>query len=347
MMTDKIIIRRPDDWHVHLRDGPMLSQVVNFTAKQFKRAIIMPNLTPPVITVKRGMEYRERIFKSVDPSLSFTPLMVSYLTDDIDKDEVKLGYNEGVFTAAKLYPANATTNSSMGVTDVKNIYPTLEVMQKIGMPLLLHGEVTQKHVDIFDREAVFIDEILKSLIKDFPSLKIVFEHISTSEAADFVLESDNNIAATITPHHLELNRNAIFEGGIRPHNYCLPIVKREKHRVALRKAATSGSPKFFLGTDSAPHSKGAKESACGCAGLFNAPFAMEAYTKIFDEENSLDKLEAFSSEFGPQFYGLPLNEEKVMLERTNTSVPMEIDIINTTIVPFHSGNNIPWKFSRL
>ena len=212
MMTDKIIIRRPDDWHVHLRDGPMLSQVVNFTAKQFKRAIIMPNLTPPVITVKRGMEYRERIFKSVDPSLSFTPLMVSYLTDDIDKDEVKLGYNEGVFTAAKLYPANATTNSSMGVTDVKNIYPTLEVMQKIGMPLLLHGEVTQKHVDIFDREAVFIDEILKSLIKDFPSLKIVFEHISTSEAADFVFESNNNIAATITPHHLELNRNAIFEG---------------------------------------------------------------------------------------------------------------------------------------
>ena len=270
-MTDKIIIRRPDDWHVHLRDGPMLSQIVNFTAKQFKRAIIMPNLTPPVITAEKGIKYRESILKSVDPSLGFTPLMVCYLTDDIDKDEVRIGYNEGIFTAAKLYPANATTNSSLGVTDVKNIYPTLELMQKIGMPLLLHGEVTQKHVDIFDREAIFIDEVLKSLIKDFPSLKIVFEHISTSEAADFVFESNNNIAATITPHHLELNRNAIFEGGIRPHNYCLPIVKREKHRVALRKAAVSGSSKFFLGTDSAPHSKDAKDSACGCAGLFNAP----------------------------------------------------------------------------
>ena len=346
-MTDLLKLTRPDDLHLHLRDGAMLKAVLPSSAAHFARALIMPNLVPPVVTAAQASSYRDRILSALPDDQPFEPLMTLYLTEETDPNDLSAAFQSGLIRAVKLYPAGATTNSASGVSNFERVRPVLERMADIGCPLCVHGEVTDDAVDIFDREAVFIDEILKSLIKDFPSLKIVFEHISTSEAADFVLESDNNIAATITPHHLELNRNAIFEGGIRPHNYCLPIVKREKHRVALRKAATSGSPKFFLGTDSAPHSKGAKESACGCAGLFNAPFAMEAYTKIFDEENSLDKLEAFSSEFGPQFYGLPLNEEKVMLERTNTSVPMEIDIINTTIIPFHSGNNIPWKFSRL
>ena len=248
-MTQKLSLRRPDDWHVHLRDGAMLTDVVNYTARQFARAIVMPNLTPPVTTVAAGIAYRQRILDAVDPSLNFTPLMVCYLTDTIDAEEVARGHAEGVFTACKLYPANATTNSSHGVTDIKNIYPVLEAMQRIGMPLLVHGEVTHQDVDIFDREAVFIDDVLTEVIQDFPDLKIVFEHITTAEAAEFVTAAGPNIAATITPHHLEFNRNAIFQGGIRPHYYCLPIAKREKHRLALRKAATSGSPKFFLGTD--------------------------------------------------------------------------------------------------
>ena len=242
-MTDSLTIRRPDDWHVHLRDGGMLTDVVNYTARQFARAIVMPNLTPPVTTVAAGRAYRQRILDAVDPSLNFTPLMVCYLTDTIDAEEVTRGHAEGVFTACKLYPANATTNSSHGVTDIKNIYPVLEAMQRIGMPLLVHGEVTHQDVDIIDREAVFIDDVLQDVIKDFPDLKVVFEHITTAEAAEFVTAAGPNIAATITPHHLEFNRNAIFQGGIRPHYYCLPIAKREKHRLALRKAATSGSPK--------------------------------------------------------------------------------------------------------
>jgi len=344
-MTNRLTIRRPDDWHVHLRDGAMLSDVVNYTARQFSRAIVMPNLTPPVTTVEAGKAYRQRIMDAVDPSLNFTPLMVCYLTDTIDADEVARGHGEGVFTACKLYPANATTNSSAGVTDIKNIYPVLEAMQKIGMPLLVHGEVTHQDVDIFDREAIFIDDVLRGVIKDFPDLKVVFEHITTAEAAEFVMAAGPNIAATITPHHLEFNRNAIFQGGIRPHYYCLPIAKREKHRLALRKAATSGSPKFFLGTDTAPHTIEAKQSACGCAGLFNAPYALEAYAKVFDEENALDKLEGFASEFGPRFYGLPLNEDKVTLERKEVSVPETLDIMDTQIVPFHSGGTLPWTFS--
>ena len=345
-MIQKLTIRRPDDWHVHLRDGAMLTDVVNYTARQFARAIVMPNLTPPVTTVAAGIAYRQRIIDAVDPSLNFTPLMVCYLTDTIDANEVARGHAEGVFTACKLYPANATTNSSHGVTDIKNIYPVLEAMQRIGMPLLVHGEVTHQDVDIFDREAVFIDDVLQDVIKDFPDLKIVFEHITTAEAAAFVTAAGPNIAATITPHHLEFNRNAIFQGGIRPHYYCLPIAKREKHRLALRKAAVSGSPKFFLGTDTAPHTIEAKQSACGCAGLFNAPYALEAYAKVFDEENALDRLEGFASEFGPRFYGLPLNEGKVTLTRKEVSVPDTLDVMDTQIVPFHSGGTLPWTFSQ-
>jgi len=344
-MTDSLTIRRPDDWHIHLRDGAMLTDVVNYTARQFARAIVMPNLTPPVTTVAAGRAYRERILKAVDKNLNFTPLMVCYLTDTIDADEVARGHAEGVFTACKLYPANATTNSSHGVTDIKNIYPVLGVMQRIGMPLLVHGEVTHQDVDIFDREAVFIDDVLSDVINDFPDLKVVFEHITTAEAAEFVMAAGPKVAATITPHHLEFNRNAIFQGGIRPHYYCLPIAKREKHRLALRKAAISGSPKFFLGTDTAPHTIEAKQSACGCAGLFNAPYALEAYAKVFDEEGALDKLEGFASEFGPRFYGLPLNEGTVTLTRKDVSVPETLDVMDTQIVPFHSGGTLPWTFS--
>ena len=344
-MTQTLTIRRPDDWHVHLRDGDMLRDVVNYTARQFGRAIIMPNLKPPITTVKAGEAYRDRILAALDPSLNFTPLMTCYLTDTIEADEVARGHQEGVFTACKLYPANATTNSAHGVTNVKNIAAVLETMQKSGMPLLVHGEVTHADVDIFDREAVFIDEVLKGIIADYPELKIVFEHITTQDAAEFVAESGPNIAATITPHHLDFNRNAIFQGGIRPHYYCLPIAKREKHRLALRKAATSGSSKFFLGTDTAPHTIGAKESACGCAGIFNAPHAMESYAKTFDEEGALDKLEGFASEHGPRFYGLPLNEDEMVLTRRDIDVPEMLDVAGTQIIPFHAGETLIWSVS--
>ena len=342
-MTHTFTIRRPDDWHVHLRDGEMLKDVVNYTARQFGRAIIMPNLKPPVTTVKAGRAYRDRILAALDPALDFTPLITCYLTDTINADEVASGHDEGVFTACKLYPANATTNSAHGVTDVKNISAVLEAMQKNGMPLLVHGEVTHADVDIFDREAVFIDEVLKGIIADYPTLKIVFEHITTQEAAEFVAESGPNIAATITPHHLAFNRNAIFQGGIRPHYYCLPIAKREKHRLALRKAATSGSSKFFLGTDTAPHTIDAKESACGCAGIFNAPYAMESYAKTFEEEGALDKLEGFASEHGPRFYGLPLNEDQITLTRKENVVPESLDVANNRIIPFHAGETLAWS----
>ena len=342
-MTHTFTIRRPDDWHVHLRDGEMLKDVVNYTARQFGRAIIMPNLKPPVTTVKAGRAYRDRILAALNPALDFTPLITCYLTDTINADEVASGHDEGVFTACKLYPANATTNSAHGVTDVKNISAVLEAMQKNGMPLLVHGEVTHAEVDIFDREAVFIDEVLKGIIADYPELKIVFEHITTQEAAEFVAESGPNIAATITPHHLAFNRNAIFQGGIRPHYYCLPIAKREKHRLALRKAATSGSSKFFLGTDTAPHTIDSKESACGCAGIFNAPYAMESYAKTFEEEGALNKLEGFASEHGPRFYGLPLNEDQITLTRKENVVPESLDVANNRIIPFHAGETLAWS----
>ncbi|WP_428410697.1 dihydroorotase [Hyphococcus sp.] len=344
-MTDRLVIRRPDDWHVHLRDGVMLETVANYTARQFARAIVMPNLKEPVTTVKSAAAYRERILAAVAAEHAFTPLMTCYLTDTLDPGEVERGFAEGVFTACKLYPANATTNSSFGVTDIANIYPVLEVMQKIGMPLLVHGEVTDSDIDIFDRESVFIERILSKVIADFPALKVVFEHITTSEAVEFVLSTGANVAATITPHHLHINRNAIFEGGIRPHQYCLPVAKREKHRLALRRAATSGSPKFFLGTDTAPHAKSAKESACGCAGIFNAPFALESYVAVFDAEKALDKFEGFASEHGPRFYGLPLNDGKVVLERKDVTVPDLIDAEGARLTPFLAGENIAWRLT--
>ncbi len=343
MNKDKITIRRPDDWHVHLRDGQMLSDVVNFTARQFARAIVMPNLTPPVTTVQAGMAYRDRIAAAVDPALDFTPLITAYLTDSMEADEIRRGHEQGVFTAAKLYPANATTNSAHGVTDITRIYPVLSAMQDIGMPLLVHGEVTHKGVDIFDREAVFIEEVMTEIIRDFPGLKIVFEHITTKDAAEFVSQGGPNIAATITPHHLHINRNAIFDGGIRPHMYCLPIAKREVHRLALRKAATSGSEKFFLGTDTAPHTIGAKESACGCAGIFNAPYAIESYAQVFDEENALDRLEGFASLNGPAFYGLPVNQDMITLTRGGDVVPDRLKVMDTEIIPFHAGETLGWK----
>jgi dihydroorotase len=339
----RLTLRRPDDWHVHLRDGAMLASVVDYTARQFGRAIVMPNLKPPVTTVAAARAYRERILAAVEPGLEFTPLMTCYLTDGMDPGEVERGFAEGVFTACKLYPAHATTNSAAGVTDVRHIHSVLEAMERIGMPLLIHGEVTDHEVDIFDREAVFIDRVLRKLVADFPALKVVFEHITTADAVAFVEASGPNVAATITPHHLAINRNAMFEGGIRPHFYCLPIAKREPHRLALCRAATSGSPKFFLGTDSAPHPVGDKETSCGCAGIFNAPFALESYAAIFEAEGALDRLEAFASENGPRFYGLPLNTGTVTLERRTVPVPEVLKLTAADLVPFHAGEELGWS----
>ncbi len=342
---DTLVIRRPDDWHVHLRDGEMLRGVANYTARQFARAIVMPNLADPVTTPAAATAYRERIMASLDSASDFTPLMTCYLTDGADGDAIVRGFTDGVFAACKLYPANATTNSSHGVTDIRNIYPALEAMQRAGMPLLVHGEVTDADIDVFDREAVFIDRVLGPLTHKFPALKIVFEHVTTADAVAFVTEAGANIAATITPHHLEFNRSAMFAGGLRPHNYCLPVAKRERHRLALRKAAVSGSAKFFLGTDSAPHAASAKESDCGCAGVFNAPFALESYAKTFEEEGALDRLEGFASLHGPAFYGLPANEGRIALKRAPTPVPEAMDAGGERIVPFHAGETLAWRFA--
>lgn len=346
-MTNSITIRRPDDWHIHLRDGDMLAAVVPYTSRVFARAIAMPNLSPPVTSVEAGAAYRDRIIAATPVDHGFTPLITCYLMDYMDPDMVRRGHAEGVFTAAKLYPAHATTGAAHGVTNVRHIYPVLEAMQDCGMPFLIHGEVTDHDVDIFDREAVFIERTLKQLVADFPALKIVFEHITTSEAADFVTASGPLVAATITPQHLHLNRNAMFAGGIRPHAYCLPVAKREVHRLALRKAAVSGSPQFFLGTDSAPHVVGAKESSCGCAGIFNAPHALESYAMVFDEEGALDKLEGFASLHGPAFYGLPLNIGSVTLERVEQTVMSSCDHGALNVVPFHAGETLPWRISSI
>ena len=338
-MTDTITIRRPDDWHVHLRDGAMLERVGPFTARRFARAIVMPNLAPPVTTGEQAAAYRERIIAAT--GTGFTPLMTAYLTDSTNPDELARGHSDGVWVAAKLYPAGATTNSASGVTDIAAISPALARMEKVGMPLLVHGEVTDSAIDIFDREAVFIDRILTGLVADFPGLKIVFEHITTRQAAEYVAAAPATVAATITPQHLHLNRNALFDGGLRPHAYCLPVLKREEHRVAVRAAATSGSPKFFLGTDSAPHDRTVKEASCGCAGIFNAPFALESYVSVFDEEGALDRFEAFASEHGPRFYGLPLNQGTVTLERVAHQVPDSIG----GLVPFHAGTSLGWRLT--
>ena len=343
MAMQTLTLRRPDDWHVHLRDGEMLRLVAPFTARQFARAIVMPNLLPPVTSVAAAEEYRQRIVTATGPD--FTPLMTCYLTDEGDPDVIAAGFEGRVWTAAKLYPANATTNSAFGVTDIRNIYPALERMQAIGMVLCIHGEVTDPDVDIFDREAVFVERVLGPLTRDFPELKVVLEHITTAEAADYVETSGPSVAATITPHHLVINRNALFDRGIRPHAYCLPVAKRERHRQAVRRAATSGSPKFFLGTDSAPHARHAKESACGCAGIFNAPYALETYATVFDEEGALDRLEAFASEHGPRFYGLPLNEGTVTLERAPVDIPDALGIADIELVPFLAGTQLGWTFA--
>ncbi len=338
-----LTIRRPDDWHVHFRDGEMLKLVAPFTARQFERAIVMPNLVPPITQIGAAAAYRDRIWEVT--GRDFRPLMTCYLTDETNPDVVEHGFNDDVWIAAKLYPANATTNSALGVTSIRNIYPVLERMQRIGMTLCVHGEVTDPEIDIFDREAEFIERVLEPLCRDFPELKVVLEHITTEEAANFVETSGPAMAATITPHHLMINRNAMFERGMRPHSYCLPVAKREKHRLAIRRAATSGSPKFFLGTDSAPHQRHAKESGCGCAGIFNAPVALEAYATVFEEERALDRLEAFASENGPDFYGLPRNEGKITLEREPTEIPDLLGLGEIELVPFLAGAKLPWSLS--
>jgi dihydroorotase len=340
--SQTLTIRRPDDWHIHLRDGDMLRVVAPYTARQFARAIIMPNLLPPVTTPEAAAGYRDRILAAA--GARFTPLMTCYLTDETSADGIQRGFEEGIWTAAKLYPAGATTNSANGVTDVRSIYPALERMQKIGMVLCVHGEVTDPDIDVFDREAVFIDRILSRVIADFPGLKVVLEHITTAEAADFVTGGTSNIAATVTPQHLVMNRNAIFAGGLRPHAYCLPVAKREKHRLAVRRAATSGAPNIFLGTDSAPHPRHAKESACGCAGIFNAPYALESYVDVFDAEGALDKFEGFASVNGARFYDLPLNEDTVTLERSEVEVPRRIENAGIDLVPFQAGETLGWRF---
>ena len=340
---DTLIIRRPDDWHLHLRDGATMEAVLPFTARQFARAIVMPNLAPPVTSVDAARAYRDRIVAALPAGADFTPLMTCYLTDDTQPGEVARGFEEGVFTAAKLYPANATTNSAHGVSEVRHLDPVFARMAEIGMPLLVHGEVTDSDVDIFDREAVFIERVLRPLIERHPALKLVFEHITTEDAVRFVESAGKNVGATITPQHLEINRNAIFAGGIRPHAYCLPVAKREKHRLALRTAATSASAKYFLGTDSAPHHRHLKETSCGCAGIFNAPHALEVYASVFEEEGALDRFEAFASENGPRFYGLPLNDGTVTLVREDVTVAEEVSGGEAPIVPYRAGETLRWR----
>lgn len=345
--SDKILIRRPDDWHVHFRDGAVLKAVLPLTARQFARAIVMPNLVPPVTTPEQATAYRDRILAALPDGATFAPLMTCYLTDETKPDDIARGFETGAWVAAKLYPAHATTNSAAGVTDVKNISAVVERMQKIGMPLLVHGEVTDPAVDVFDREAAFIDRVMLPLLGDFPELKIVFEHVTTQEAVEFVRAQGANVGATVTPHHLMINRNAMFKGGLRPHMYCLPVAKRERHRLALRGAATSGEPSFFLGTDTAPHSVRAKERDCGCAGIFSAPTAMELYAQVFDEEGALDRLEAFASLNGPKFYGLPANEDRVALVRRPCDVPDAVDFGDGEQGrPFLAGERIPWSLAE-
>ncbi|MFN0180947.1 MAG: dihydroorotase [Gemmatimonadales bacterium] len=342
-MTDRLTIRRPDDWHVHLRDGAMLAGVLDHTARQFARAIAMPNLDPPVTTTAEAERYRERILRCLAPGRDFTPLMTAYLTDGTDPKDIAAGFERGVLTACKLYPAHATTNSAKGVTAIERIYSVLGAMERLGMPLLVHGEVTDGAVDIFDREAVFLERVSAPIVARFPELKLVCEHITTKEAVAFVSGAGPRVAATITPHHLQFSRNAMFQGGIRPHLYCLPVLKREPHRLALRQAATSGNPKFFLGTDSAPHLVETKEAACGCAGVFNAPVALESYATVFDEERALHRLQGFASEHGARFYGLPLNEGTVTLVREATTVPERFVVGGSGVVPYHAGGLVGWR----
>jgi len=344
MTKTTITITQPDDWHLHLRDGEVLNSVAPFTAKQFARAIIMPNLNPPVTTVVLAVEYLDRILAAVEGT-DFEPLMTLYLTDNTSADEIIAARKSCFIKGLKLYPAGATTNSDAGVTDIRLCDAALDEMQKAGLPLLVHGEVTGADVDVFDREKVFIDKILQPLTLRFPELKIVFEHITTKEAADFVLQSGNNIAATITTQHLLFNRNALFQGGLQPHNYCLPVLKRDIHQQALLAVIRSGNNKFFLGTDSAPHAKHKKESACGCAGIFSAHAAIEIYTSIFEQQNALDKLEAFASFNGPDFYGLPRNDKTITLNKEDWQIPDEYPLGTDKLVPFLAGQTIGWRLT--
>jgi dihydroorotase len=337
-----LTLLRPDDWHVHLRDGPVLAHVVPATAARFARAIVMPNLRPPVTTVAAAAAYRERILAVVPPGVAFTPLMTLYLTDRTAPAEIEKAQKSGFIHGVKYYPAGATTNSDSGVTNLDHVYPALEAMQRVGMPLLLHGEVTGS-VDVFDRERVFVETLLARIVRDFPALRIVLEHVTTREATQFVLDAPAHIGATITPQHLLYNRNAIFEGGVRPHFYCLPILKREAHRAALLAAATSGNPKFFLGTDSAPHARHTKETACGCAGCYSAPAAIELYAAAFEAAGALDRLEGFASLHGPDFYGLPRNADSITLVRESWQVPAELPFGDERIVPLAAGSTLSWK----
>jgi dihydroorotase len=340
---NKLTITRPDDWHLHLRDGETLKAVLPDTAHRFARAIVMPNLRPPVTNVDLALAYRERILEALPNGLQFEPLMTLYLTDNTTGAEIKKASESGFVHAVKYYPAGATTNSDSGVTDLNKCSQVFEVMQNLGMPLLMHGEVTDGDVDVFDREKVFIDRNMKPLLARFPELKVVFEHITTRDAAQFVTAAPANVAATITPHHLLMNRNAMFAGGMRPHHYCLPILKREEHRQALVEAAISGSPKFFLGTDSAPHPKSAKESACGCAGMYSAHAAIELYAEVFDAENALAKLEAFASFYGADFYGLPRNQDQITLVKESWQVPAEMEFGDDVLVPLRAGQSVQWR----
>ncbi|MDN3526185.1 dihydroorotase [Halomonas sabkhae] len=341
---NSITLTRPDDWHLHLRDGQVLPAVVPASARQMGRAIIMPNLKPPVTTTQQALDYRQRILAAVPDGEAFEPLMTLYLTDNTSAEEIERAHASGQVQAVKLYPAGATTNSAAGVTDLAHCDAAIGAMARLGMPLLVHGEVTDADIDIFDREAVFIERVMKPLLDRHPTLKVVFEHITTADAAAFVTAAPGNVAATITAHHLLFNRNHMLVGGIRPHYYCLPILKRERHRQALIEAATGGSGKFFLGTDSAPHAKGDKESACGCAGAYTAPVALELYATAFEQAGALGQLETFTSHAGPDFYGLPRNAESVTLERETWTVPESLPYVpDQDIVPMRAGESLGWK----
>jgi dihydroorotase len=341
-MPQTLTLRRPDDWHLHVRDGAALASVLPFTAAQFARAVIMPNLKPPVTTVPAAARYRENILAAVPKGRKFEPLMSLYLTDNTPADEIKRAQASGFIVGAKLYPSGATTNSDAGVTAIENIFPALAAMEEVGLVFQVHGEVTHSEVDVFDRERVFIDQVMAPVRARFPKLRIVFEHVTTREAVEFV-KSHSHVGATVTPQHLLLNRNALFQGGIRPHNYCLPVLKREHDRVALVAAATSDDARFFLGTDSAPHARNTKETACGCAGIFSAHAAIELYAEAFEQAGQLKRLEAFASERGPDFYGLPRNSETITLERKTWQPPASYAFADSEIVPFRAGETIEWK----
>ena len=340
---DRLTLTRPDDWHLHLRDGQAMASVLEDTARRFGRAIVMPNLKPPVRTTQQALHYRERILGELPEGSAFNPLMTLYLTDDTPPEEIGRARLSGHVKAVKLYPAGATTHSDAGVTRISRCFLALEKMEQLGLPLLIHGEVTDPMVDVFDREKAFIDEVLGPIVERFSSMKIVLEHITTRDAVQYIEVTGPNVGATITPHHLLLNRNALFLGGIRPHHYCLPVLKREGHREALVEAAISGNPKFFLGTDSAPHARSTKEADCGCAGVYNAHGAIELYAAAFEEAGALDKLEGFASHFGADFYGLPRNEDTITLIRKEWTVPKTLRFAGEEVVPLRAGETIPWQ----